>query len=80
MENSGLMKKTYSKYAFSAAMFMLAAVIVQLFNNIVLTKLLPESFVNSSVYAFFNIIFPEYFLLKNIIIKTIKLLQQTTHH
>ncbi len=62
MENSGLMKKTYSKYAFSAAMFMVAAVIVQLFNNIVLTKVLPESFVNSSVFAFFNIIFPEYFI------------------
>lgn len=62
MENSGLMKKTYSKYAFSAAMFMVAAVIVQLFNNIVLTNVLPESFTNSSVYGFLNIIIPEYFV------------------
>ena len=62
MENSELMKKSYSKYAFSAIMFLVAAVIVQLFNNIVLTNILPESFTKSSIFSFLNIIIPEYFV------------------
>ena len=62
MENSSLMKKSYSRYAFSAIMFLVAAVIVQLFNNIVLAKVLPESFTNSSIFSFLNIIIPEYFV------------------
>ena len=62
MENSSLMKKSYSRYAFSAIMFLVVAVIVQLFNNIVLTKVLPQSFTDSSIFAFLNIILPEYFV------------------
>ena len=62
MENSSLMKKSYSKYAFSAFMFMVSAVAVQLFNNIVLANILPESFTKSSIFGFLNIIFPEYFV------------------
>lgn len=62
MENSSLMKKSYSRYAFSAIMFLVAAVIVQLFNNIVLTNVLPQSFTDSSIFAFLNIIVPEYFV------------------
>ena len=50
MENSKLMKKSYSRFAISAVIFLLAAVAVQLFNNMVLSRFLPEKFVESSIY------------------------------
>ena len=60
MENSSLMKKSYSRYALAAALFLIVAAGVQLFNNYVLGKILPESFVQTSTFSFLNILIPEY--------------------
>ena len=60
MEKSGLMKKQYSKFALGAAVFMAAAIACQVFNGLVLSKVLPDAFVKSSAFSFLNIIVPEY--------------------
>ncbi|MCR5847948.1 MAG: CPBP family intramembrane metalloprotease [Lachnospiraceae bacterium] len=60
MENSKLMKKSYSRFAIAAIVFLLAAVAVQLFNNMVLSRFLPEKLTESGIYGFLNILVPEY--------------------
>ncbi|MCR5129629.1 MAG: CPBP family intramembrane metalloprotease [Lachnospiraceae bacterium] len=62
METSIVMKKTYSKYALAAALFLVAATIVQLFNGLVLSNLLPDHITQSGAFSFLNIIIPEYFI------------------
>ena len=62
METSIVMKKTYSKYALAAALFLVAATIVQLFNGLVLSNLLPDRITQSGAFSFLNIIIPEYFI------------------
>ena len=62
MENSKLMKKSYSGYALACFAFLAATTAVQLFNAFVLAKVLPESFTQSSAFLFLNIIIPEYII------------------
>ena len=62
METSIVMKKTYSKYALAAAVFLIAATVVQLFSAFVLSNILPERITESSAFSFLNIIIPEYFI------------------
>ena len=62
MENSTLMKKSYSGYALACFAFLAATTAVQLFNAFVLAKVLPESFTQSSAFLFLNIIIPEYII------------------
>lgn len=61
MENGVLMKKSYSKYALSAAIYLITVVAVQLLIIRVIGKFLPESFTGGSVFTFlFGLIIPEY--------------------
>ena len=62
METSLVMKKTYSKYALAAGLFLIAASILQLFSGMVLSNILPERITESSAFTFLNIIIPEYFV------------------
>lgn len=62
MENSSLMKKSYSRYALATALFLIVAAAFQFFNALVLAKILPESFANSSSFSFLNILIPEYLI------------------
>ena len=60
MENTKIMKKSYSRYAIGCFTFLMAAVAIQLFVSIVLTKVIPESITGTSAFTFLNIIVPEY--------------------
>ncbi len=62
MENGKLMSKSYSRHALAAFTFLMAAMGLQIFSALVLSKVLPESLTGSSAWTFLNIIVPEYVL------------------